>query len=168
MPTPPFIPNIKVISIGVHMPGAIYRLYTWGQVRTSVYFEGPFLGDAFEENVNHSYEYIPDMTGGPWVGITAVESGNRLFRGSPMACSGFNINVYPDPMPDPPVAEEQYFRIANTLDFTERPLLLLDSVWTGNQTITADSDSYSLLYPGGQEIAAEPNLGPVTTIDLAF
>ena len=167
MPTPPFIADTNIKSIGGFMNGASERLYTWGQVRTSVYFEGPYADGEFD-NISHSYEYIPNMTGGPWMGITAVESGNRLFRGSPMACSGFNINVYPDPMPDPPVAEEQYFRIANTLDFTERPLLLLDSVWTGNQTITADSDSYSLLYPGGQEIAAEPNLGPVTTIDLAF
>lgn len=143
------------------MNGFSSRLSTWGQVRTSVYMEGPF-SSAFS-NISRHYEYIPDMTAGPSLGITAVESGNRLFRGCPFGCSGYNTNIIEDF-----VVVDQYFNLATTLDFTDRPLLLLDSVWTGDQTVTVESEAYDGTTANGQEISVTPDIaGTVTTIELA-
>ena len=142
------------------MNGFSSRLSTWGQVRTSVCMGGSFSSAWM--NFSRHYEYIPGIPDGPSQGITAVESGNRLFRGCPFGCSGYRTNIIEDN-----VVVAQYFNLATTLDFTDRPLLLLDSVWTGAQTVTVESEAYTDV--NGQEISVTPDIdGTVTSIELAF
>jgi hypothetical protein len=158
MPTPPVSFDLSIKSIGSFIPTILVRLYTWGQVRTSVYSGGPFSG--FFENLRNHYEYIPNLTSGPSLGMTAVESGNRLFRGAPWSCIGSSYTEYEEGEPI-----RQWFQISAVID--KQGLVLNGSSWNGSQNVTATPDAYT--NPVGQEIAATPELdGTVGSIELTF
>lgn len=174
MPTPPVDYDYAIKSIGSAMTssGVPSNLSTWGQVRTSVYYGGPYGG--FFDNSRRHYEYIANLTGGPAFGMTAVESGNRLFRGAPWSCKGSNYIEYGDPYYDEtsettitPI-ENQWFKIGAIMDWYDMPLVLLDSSWVGAQTVTVESTAYDGTTTNGQLIADEPDLGEVTEINLVF
>lgn len=115
------------------------------------------------------------MPAGPSQGMTAVESGNRLFRGAPLSCVGSNIIEYGEPYFDEELdqtitpIDHQWFRIGATMDFSDMPLILLNSTWSGAQEIVVESVAYDGTDVNGQEIAPEPDIATtITSIELVF
>lgn len=164
MPTAPVSFDLALRTIG--QPGlnnSYDTMWTWGQMRTSVYAEGPYYSGS-PYNYSHHYEYVPDFHPSP---MSAVEDTKRLFRSTVnYGCRGSSLTEY-DEYGDPTA---QYFYIGpnGNLDYYDRPVMLDDSVWDGSQTVTAAPESYDGSTANGQTIGTTPELlDTITTITLA-
>lgn len=140
MPAPPVTLDTAIFNVGG--PQTAYeplKLWTWGQVRTTVFSGGSLNLQYF--NFDHAYMYVPGFN---FNGITAVEDGLRLFRGPSFGCQGYVAYV------DYPTTEDRSFFVDTGMDYNDLETVIVGSLWSGTEAITATSDSYTEV--NGQDV----------------
>ena len=176
MPLPPLTKDY--VTVG-GTQAALDTLWTWGQVRTPVY-AAPHTEVNYNSwvNVGHAIDYIIGV-----LGIEAVESGDRLFRGHPFGAIGYNDWSTPNPNPpfnnfyrfyyggvyeSPPGSGIYVPAIGSGLDSEEQATILGGATVVGSgTTITTAADSYDGSDPDGQNIGTTA-LGTVSSVTLSF
>lgn len=176
MAFPTIITDDYLYTIGG--PGVTFitaqKLFTWGKCRTTV---GASVGRAayygFDNNGSHDVTYRV----GPGY-YDAVESQERLFRGTRDAAIGYGDNFDPDPpyleyvftfgtyVEYPPGSGTIVVTLGTGLDQDEETAILDGAVFAGSaNTVTVDPDAYT--GTRGQPYGLTFH-GPISTVTLTF